>query len=251
MRNINIKSCDKTLLLICIILMIFGLALQLDIGSSRGGEYSLVNFKKQVVWFLVSLPAMIIIAHFKKLFELLNKYSFFLLLLTIILLVLVLMIGSTQKGGTRWLRFGGIGIQPSMVASITLILYTAKILDKKKLYLERSTFINFIKDFLPLLIIIGIVFGLIYAEKHLSTLIVISIAILSMLFMAQVRISTLILAVLLIGSLSLFLIKYGKEDYRSSSMDMLSHYSLITNFLVLKQAKHKLMTTKSKKVSLL
>ncbi|MDD3500900.1 MAG: hypothetical protein PHE19_00555 [Candidatus Cloacimonetes bacterium] len=51
MRNINIKSCDKTLLLICIILMIFGLALQLDIGSSRGGEYSLVNFKKQVVWF--------------------------------------------------------------------------------------------------------------------------------------------------------------------------------------------------------
>jgi len=234
MRNINIKSCDKTLLLICIILMIFGLALQLDIGSSRGGEYSLVNFKKQVVWFLVSLPAMIIIAHFKKLFELLNKYSFFLLLLTIILLVLVLMIGSTQKEGTRWLRFGGIGIQPSMVASITLILYTAKILDKKKLYLERSTFINFIKDFLPLLIIIGIVFGLIYAEKHLSTLIVISIAILSMLFMAQVRISTLILAVLLIGSLSLFLIKYGKEDYRSSRMDMFSHYSLYHKFLGIK-----------------
>ncbi|MDX9869330.1 MAG: FtsW/RodA/SpoVE family cell cycle protein [Candidatus Cloacimonadales bacterium] len=225
-KFLNDNPCDKSILFMCLALMAFGLLLQLSIGSSRGTEHSLQYFQMQLKWALISLPIMLLISRIKNIFSLINKVSFLLILLSIIALVLVLAIGTTQKGGTRWLRFGGIGLQPSMPASIILILYTAKFIHKKYLYIERSTLFNFIKDFLPLLIICALVFGLIYAEKHLSTLIVLGIAILSMFFVANIRFSTLFILIVLIGGLALFTIKHGQESYRSSRMDMFSQYSL-------------------------
>ncbi len=227
-------SYDKTLFMISIGLMLFGLILQLDIGSSRGSENSLQYFTKQLMFVLFSIPIMIGVARYNKLYEIISKYSFLLLAAISIVLVLVLLIGTTAKGGTRWIRFGGVGLQPSMPAAMILIFYISKMLDKKRHYIERSSLINFVKDFLPLLIACVTVFGLIYAEKHLSTLIVLGASVLGIFFVANIRFSTLLILVLGVGSLALFVIKHGEEDYRSSRMDIFSKYSLYHKALNLK-----------------
>ncbi|HOD55485.1 MAG TPA: hypothetical protein PKJ08_13235, partial [Candidatus Cloacimonadota bacterium] len=57
-------SYDKTLFMISIGLMLFGLILQLDIGSSRGSENSLQYFTKQLMFVLFSIPIMIGVARY-------------------------------------------------------------------------------------------------------------------------------------------------------------------------------------------
>lgn len=218
-------SFDYQIILISFALMLFGLFIQLNIGSSRGTENSLQYFYKQLVFFFVSFPLMIYLGRINWLMKFLNSKAFLLLLLNILLLASVLIIGFSNRGATRWLRFGIIGIQPSMLAATILIVYIAKILDKKQKLIGDSTLVNFFRDFMPIILFSIIVFGLILFEKHLSTLVVLGATILGMLFVVNIRFSTLLSMVLAVLVLFFVVIKTG-DSYRSSRMDIYSRYSL-------------------------
>lgn len=224
-KRILFIEFDKQILMISVFLMLCGLILQLDIGSSRGSSESLTPFVKQLIWICISVPVMISIGKISRLFDHINKYIFIYLLIVIVLLALVLIVGTTAKGGTRWLRFFGFGLQPSLPAAIILILYVSKMLEKKQLYIARSSIINFLKDFFPVILSLVMVFGLIYLEKHLSTLVVLGASVLGVFFISNIRFSTLVILIGLTGMLTFVAIK-GKEDYRSSRMDIFSKYSL-------------------------
>lgn len=224
-KRILFVEFDKQILIISVVLMLIGLILQLDIGSSRGSSESLTPFIKQMLWIVISVPVMITIGKISRLFEHINKYIFIYLMIVIVLLTLVLIVGTTAKGGTRWLRFFGFGLQPSLPAALVLILYVSKMLEKKQLYIARSNIINFIRDFMPMLISVILVFGLIYFEKHLSTLLVLGASIIGIFFVSNIRMSTLVILIGLTGILTFVSIK-GKEEYRSSRMDIFSKYSL-------------------------
>lgn len=231
-------SFDKWIILISVSLMLFGLVIQMDIGSSRGSEDSLQYFSKQLIWTLISLPFMLFIGRINNLFDFLKKNIAYFLFGVIILLILVLIIGTTAKGGTRWLRFAGVGLQPSMPAAIILILYISKILDKKQLFIARSNLVFFISDFAPIIIFSIVVFGLIFLEKHLSTLIVLGTCILGMLFVSNIKLSTLIILIVGVAGLGLIAVSKG-EDYRSSRMEIFSKYSLYHKALNLKVSETK------------
>ncbi len=218
-------SFDMHIFIITIMLMLFGLFIQLNIGSSRGTEHSLQFFNKQLLFFAVSLPIIVFIGKSIKLINFLHKHVFLLLILNIFLLLAVLLIGTTTKGGTRWIRFGSIGVQPSMIASTILIIYISKIIEKKQNCISQSTFLNFLKDFSPIIILSIIVFGLVLWEKHLSTLVVLGATIFGMLFVANIRFSTLISIILVVLILFVAVLKMG-DSYRSSRMDIYSKYSL-------------------------
>ncbi len=76
----------------------------------------------------------------------LARYSRIALLASLVLLLLVKFVGEASGGAVRWLRFGGIGFQPSDLARIALILYVGVLLTKKQAYIK-----SFSRAFVPLL----------------------------------------------------------------------------------------------------
>lgn len=91
-----------------------------------------------------------------------------LLVTTIVLLVVVVMPGTEAiaprlNGGRRWLILGPAQIQPSEVAKLALIIWTAALAVKKQDKLNSLT-----RGLMPFLLIWGAVLALIFLEPNLS-----------------------------------------------------------------------------------
>ncbi|MFC1887241.1 FtsW/RodA/SpoVE family cell cycle protein [Candidatus Cloacimonadota bacterium] len=216
-----IAKYDYYILTLYIVLMIFGLIMQLNISSVRT---SMMFFYKQALWFILSF--LTVWFAFKVVdLQKLRKFIFLFVLLTIILLVLVLIIGDTVKGGTRSIRILGINIQPSLIARVVLVLYFAHILDKKKKEIPLTTPRGFITRFSALVIIPGLIFFLILIEKHFTPLIISSLTIISTLFLAKIRLSTIAIIILIIAIAGIGVVKLGPK-YRGERMDIYAKYSL-------------------------
>jgi len=88
------------------------------------------------------------------------------MLFCILLLVIVLVpgIGTEAKGARRWLRFFGLGVQPSEIAKIGLIIYLADLTARKKHLMQNLKF-----GFFPPLFVIGLTAGLVLIEPDLGT----------------------------------------------------------------------------------
>jgi len=108
----------------------------------------------------------------------------FLLLTGIVLLVLVLApgIGVSINGSSRWLRLGMFNFQPSEFIKLAMVVYVAG-------YLVRHQ--EKLKLFVPGILMIGLVVAtvgvLLLQEPDLGTVVVISITVLTMMFLAGVR----------------------------------------------------------------
>ncbi len=82
----------------------------------------------------------------------------------LLVLVLVPGIGSTSYGAVRWLKLGGVQIQPSEIAKLAIVLYLADWLSRR-----GSLVGGFMKGLLPFAIIVGIVATLVEAQPDLGT----------------------------------------------------------------------------------
>lgn len=86
------------------------------------------------------------------------------LIVSFALLILVLFVGQGTGGATRWIRVGGFNLQPSEIAKLTMINYAAVYISTKRDRIRR-----FFSGLLPLLIILGVKFGLIMLEPDFGT----------------------------------------------------------------------------------
>lgn len=91
-----------------------------------------------------------------------------LLLITLVLLMCVLILAEDINGAKRWLDIGGISFQPSELAKLTMVLYTASIMVKKQNVIEQ-----FHRSVLPPLLIISLVSILLILEPHFSVTLII------------------------------------------------------------------------------
>ena len=140
--------------------------------------------RHQLIFFFVGL---ILIYFIRKIdYKLYYKYSNIILLGSFILLVLVLIpgLGQVRNGSRSWFGIGSLGIQPSELAKISLIIFTAKYLSKS----EKT--IKFFKNgTLPILLIIFLFFGLIMLEPDFGTGMVIVMSLMFMLFISNIKLS--------------------------------------------------------------
>ena len=176
---------DKWLFIDTIVLMLFGL-LMIYSSSSIWAEYKFGNS----LHFCIYQGAFIIIGIILMIFLSKIPVSFYyknatkLLIISVILLGLVLIpgVGIIRNGSRSWFGIGGFGIQPSEFAKLTLIIFTAK-------YLERSN--KFLKDYkkgvFPILFILMLVFGLIMLEPDFGTGMIIVVSIIALLFISGVN----------------------------------------------------------------
>lgn len=114
-----------------------------------------------------------------------------LLLLSVLLLILVFTpLGFKAGGASRWLNLGPILFQPAELLKITFIIYLAAWLSNRKI--GRGT--GFVEDFLPFLIVVGIVAVLIVLQPATTILVVILLSGLIVYFTAGSKIRYLVLA---------------------------------------------------------
>jgi cell division protein FtsW (lipid II flippase) len=216
-----IAQYDYLLLFTYFVLIAIGIFMQLNISSVRS---TMDFFYRQSIWLLLSFGSLIFA--FKVIdLEKFRKLIFPLLLIIILMLISVLIFGVTVKGAVRSIRIWKINIQPSLLARIILIFYFAHILDKRKRYIDDTRPKRFWKHFNQLIIVTIIIYLLILFEKHFSPLVISGITLLSLLFIAKIRLSTIciILATCLI--LALLVIQLG-PTYRSERMKIYTKYSL-------------------------
>ena len=216
-----IAQYDYLLLFTYFVLIAIGIFMQLNISSVRTSMYF---FYRQIIWLFLSFGSLYFA--FKVIdLEKFRKWIFPLLLFIILMLISVLIFGDTVKGAVRSIHIWKINIQPSLLARIILIFYFAHILDRKKRYINDTRLKGFWKHFKQLIIVTIIIYLLILAEKHFSPLIISGITLLSLLFIAKIRLSTIgiILATSLI--IALLVIQLG-PTYRSERMKIYTKYSL-------------------------
>lgn len=181
-------------------------------------------FYRHLLFLLVSGLSAVLILYFFN-FEKLRFANTWLVYIAITMLLLVLVMGTTVKGGTRQISLGFISFQPSFFARIALVFLFANVLDKKNDMLLQATPKTFFSYFPELIILTCIVFGLIIAERHLSTLIIGGMTLFGMLAYAGIkkRILLLILAIGLLGGIAI--LKFGAE-FRMERIHTYKRYSL-------------------------
>lgn len=221
---------DQIVLFIMICLTAFGLFIQLNIGSSLGDSRQMSFFVNQLKWVIFSIPVFFVTFKIKKIPDILYKFSFVFLLLVLGLLIAVLVKGATIQGGTRWIRLFGLTIQPSSLAHPVLIIFFAKYLDKKQDIIKKTGIWGFLKNFWFLIIISALFFVLIGLGRHLSTLIVLGATLLTIIFVAEFKMSFIILLMLILLTIA-FGVIFSGPTYRAGRMEIYSKYSLFFKVL--------------------
>jgi cell division protein FtsW len=136
---------------------------------------------KQGIWTMLGFVAMFIAMRLD--YQRLNRrwIVYGTLLLTIFLLLSVFAF-SPVNGARRWIKFGGMSAQPSEIAKLVLAMFLAYFLEKRAG--EEG---SFWKTFLPCMIPLGVLAGLVAKEPDLGTALMLAIIAMTICFAAGVR----------------------------------------------------------------
>jgi cell division protein FtsW len=199
---------DLGLLLITTALVVFGWLVLYSssalVADTRFGD-QYYFLKRQILWSVLGAGALLLAMRVPLAWV--QGGARPLLLLTLVLLVAVLVLGHEVGGAKRWLRVGGVGVQPSEIAKLALILALADYLDRKQSRLGR-----FLGGYLPPLLVTGAVLGLVALERDLGTPLLIGCVAMGMIFLAGARPAHLVLTVL--GTLPLLYLAVFHVAYR-------------------------------------
>ncbi len=185
----NLVLADRWLMLAACALAVAGV---LTLYSASRSAYSEIPYYvKQLAWLGMGgvLAAIIICLDYRFLISLAPVFY----ILSIVLLIMVLIWGTTVKGGQRWLEFGPIGGQPSEFAKLALIYMLAWYFSTIK---ERIRWFPF---FLLAFVIAGIPIALILRQPNLGTAMLMVPVLFVMLYVAGCKrwhLAAVVLAVL-------------------------------------------------------
>lgn len=190
--------CDKILLIVTIILVIFGLFMVYS-ASNVVALYKYDDayyfLKRQAIFAGIGISLMILIINLD--IYKIYKYIPLVFLISIVSLVLVLIpgIGMVRGGARSWIGIGSVSFQPSELAKVSIILLISRYFSKYDKDLLKF------KNFILILIIIGLIFGLIMLQPDFGTGLVIVLGSFLLLFMtgAPFKYFLLLIIVAIIG----------------------------------------------------
>ena len=180
MRDVRRSIFLITVMLACVgIIMIYS-ASSIYAYSSMGD--SLYFLKRHLVYLAVGFAMML----FAMVYDLkkLQKLSKPIILASIFLLLLVLIphIGRETAGARRWFRVGPINFQPSEFAKLAIIIYMADFASRKGILIK-----SFFKSYLPAVMVLGAVLGLVLLEPDLGTAVTVSLIAFIILYVAGTK----------------------------------------------------------------
>lgn len=134
------------------------------------------------------------------------KFYWLIYVLNIGLLLVVRFFGDAGGGAQRWIRFGSVGLQPSELAKIFIILFFAKLFWK---YEHR---VNSFKMIFASVFLFGIPLALVFIQPDLSTSIVLVALFCSLLFLANLSYKIILgVSIVIIPTVSVLFYKILQE----------------------------------------
>ena len=206
------QGSDRYLLMAVVILMTFGMlavyssiAFFAETKSTTAGQLIIGHLVKLGIAFFV----MLIASKFN--YHTLAKFSRLGMVVSLFLLMAVMVFGTEQFGAKRWLNIAGFSFQPSMVASVALLVHVCVLLSEKQKYIK-----DFKKTFLPIMFWVILTCALIGIEDFSSAGILMTICLVVM-FVGRVsvlQLGTLVAIGILGGALLI-----GQSTNRQSRID--------------------------------
>ncbi|ATA26706.1 cell division protein FtsW [Brenneria goodwinii] len=114
--------------------------------------------------------------------EIWQRYSPVLLLLAMVMLLVVLAVGSSVNGASRWISLGPLRIQPAELSKLALFCYLSSYM-VRKVDEVRNNFWGFCKP-MGVMVVLAV---LLLAQPDLGTVVVLFITTLAMLFLAGAK----------------------------------------------------------------
>ncbi len=181
------------------VVMVYSASSELSLTAHGHGYFYL---KRQAVFSLVGIAAMVFCLHFPYRWY---RYAVYPLLLTALGLLIVVLIpgfGITAGGSTRWLSIAGLRFQPSELARLAMVIYLAYSLTKKQAKLDV-----FAVGFVPHIIVLTLLTVVIGLEPDFGSIAILTALTWIMMFAGGVRILHLLAPLpLILAGLAYFLI---------------------------------------------
>jgi len=177
-------------------------------------------FQRELMWVSLGIIAMFVTMRIDYRFW--RRLSLAGMLVILPLLVIVLLVGVSVYGASRWLTIGTFfGFQPSELTKLVLALYIADWLARK-----GNQVGTFLYGLTPFVILVGIVLGLVMLERDMGTAIIIAGIAVAMFFTAGANIAQFLLALLAGG---LIFLKEALQGYRYYRWSFLDPFHDVTN----------------------
>ncbi|KAB0286145.1 cell division protein FtsW [Vibrio fortis] len=116
------------------------------------------------------------------------QYSMYLLGLSFFLLIVVLAVGKSVNGASRWIPLGLFNLQPAEVAKLSLFIFMAGYLVRKQDEVRQTFFGGFAKP----IMVFGAFAVLLLGQPDLGTVVVMLVTLFGMLFIAGAKLSQFI-----------------------------------------------------------
>ena len=187
-NNKRLRSFDTSFFVLVILLLTMGLVMVLsssyarayyDPGNVTGGN-ALYYFVRQLLFALLGVGAMLIASRVPM--SVYKYFSLHFLIFVLILLLLVPFIGVKANGARRWLGVGGLTVQPSELAKLSVVLSFSWLICK---FRGRMSTVRY--GIMPFAGILVLIVALLVLEPHFSASVIIIAIAGVMLFLGGVR----------------------------------------------------------------
>jgi cell division protein FtsW len=216
---------DSWLLVIVLALLCVGLVMVYSASSFLATRYvgnASYYFQRQLLAAFLGFIAMLITMRVD--YRRWRRYSLIGMAIVLPLLVLVLVIGTTTYGASRWLNIGSFfSFQPSELVKLALALYIADWLARKGRQVG-----TFLYGLAPFVILVGLILGLVLLENDMGTALIIAGLAVAMFFTAGANVVQFLLAMGCGGLIFLSEAFKGYRQYRL--MGFLHPFQNITTF---------------------
>jgi len=184
------QGTDHSILVLAVCLTCLGVVMVFSSSSImavRDYSDSLHFLKRQGGYALIGFAAMALMMRID--LQILRKAAWPVLGLCALLLLAVLIPGVGKKvgGAARWIRIAGVTFQPAEFAKIGLVLFMAHSLARKQDKVK-----SFKLGFLPYMVILVVLLGLLLAQPDLGSALTIAIVAITMLLVAGTRLTYLV-----------------------------------------------------------
>lgn len=212
-RN-RLATGQLTVLIVVAALNLIGLAMVLSASSVTSlyqGTNTWHHFTRQGIWIALGTVAMGIM--WKVDYRFWRRVIPLALGVTLALLTAVLVpgIGDSVNGSSRWVRLGPVGFQPTELLKLTIVLYVADLLARRKDELHKPS-----RTLMPVVIVFGVSSALVLLQPDLGSVLVTAGVVIGVLFAGGVALGPLVGIVALGGTLSVVLSM--TEGYRRARL---------------------------------
>ena len=208
---------DTVIIVMVLVLSIFGVAMVFSAGyySTVGSDDGVFYYLwKQGFWVISGLIIMFVVANYD--YHNYSRLGNFLMLCSIAMLILVLLVGSSANGATRWIGIGSFRLTPSELSKLFMIIYTAAYLS---LYPEK---IRTTEGLITLFGVMFIHFALVMKQPNLSTAVVIAAIMLGIMMVAGLDFKWIGALVAAAGAGAFVILNFMKDSH---------WYSRLTNWI--------------------